>query len=335
MADATARGRFVWHELMTTDTKSAGSFFTKVIGWKSQPWEQDASYTMFIGNGRPMAGLMMLPADARAMGAPPSWLTYIGTPDVDETAQQAKTLGGKVLKTPADIPTIGRWALIQDPQGAVFAAFTPTQGSAPPDAAPTIGDFSWHELATTDQQAAFAFYRQLFGWKETSSMDMGPGMGTYLMFGWKDTPAGGMFTKPSQMPGPPAWLPYISVGDAKKIAETIKQRGGRVINGPMEVPGGDWIAQGTDLQGGMFAVHSQKPAATTPAAASQPAKKASQPAKKARPAKRAAAKSKTAAKSRAARASKPRKAKAKRAGRAKAAGRRSAKKRSAAKKRRR
>jgi len=329
MADSTARGRFVWHELMTTDTKSAANFFTKVIGWKTQAWEQDPKYTMFIGSGRPMAGLMMLPADAKAMGAPPSWLTYISTPDVDETAQQAKTLGGKVLKTPADIPTIGRWALIEDPQGAVFAAFTPTQGDAPPDTSPTTGDFSWHELATTDQPAAFAFYRQLFGWKETSSMDMGPGMGTYLMFGWKETPAGGIFTKPSQMPGPSSWLPYIRVGDARKVAETIKQRGGRVINGPMEVPGGDWIAQGTDLQGGMFAVHSSKPAASAPASASQPVKKA-------KPAKRAALKSKAATKSRVAKASKTRKAgKAKTKGAGRATARRSAKKKSAPKKRRR
>lgn len=294
MADPTVRGRFVWHELMTTDTKSAAGFFTKVIGWKTQGWDQDPSYTMFTSGGRPTAGLMTLPADAKAMGAPPNWLTYVGTPDVDATAQQAKSLGAKILREPSDIPKIGRWALIQDPQGAVFAAFTP----APSDtsAAPPSG-FSWHELATTDQRAALAFYQQLFGWEATSSMDMGPGMGTYQMFGWGGQAAGGIFTKPAQMPGPPSWLPYIKVPDSKKTAASVKKQGGKVINGPMEVPGGDWIAQGMDLQGAVFAVHSAKSAAASqPAAASKPAKvkraaKAKRAKKAAKP--RAAAKSKS------------------------------------------
>ena len=109
MSDSTVRGRFVWHELMTTDTKSAGRFFTKVIGWKTQAWPQDASYTMFMAGGQSMGGLLPLPAEAAAMGVPPSWLTYIGTANVDETAQQVVSLGGKILRPPSDIKTIGRF----------------------------------------------------------------------------------------------------------------------------------------------------------------------------------------------------------------------------------
>ena len=101
------------------------------------------------------------------MGAPPNWMTYIGTPNVDDTARQASSLGATILKAPADIPTIGRFAVIQDPQGAAFAVFTPS-GAPASDATPTIGDFSWHELATTDAKAAFTFYQRLFGWEETS-----------------------------------------------------------------------------------------------------------------------------------------------------------------------
>jgi uncharacterized protein len=260
MANATVRGRFMWHELMTADTKSAASFFSRVVGWKTQAWEHDPNYTMFVANGRPMAGLMLLPEDAKAMGAPPSWFTYVGTPDVDETARQAASLGGKILKPAAAIPTVGRFAVIQDPQGAVFSAFTPAQAPQS-DSEPTIGDFSWHELATTDWRAALTFYQQLFGWEGISSMDMGPEMGTYQIYGLKGKTLGGMFNKPKQMPGPPSWLPYIKVADSKKTAETIKMLGGQVVNGPMEVPGGDWIAQGVDLQGAMFAVHSVKPVA--------------------------------------------------------------------------
>src|SRR5439155_25807275 len=217
MSDTTPRGRFVWHELMTTNTKSAADFFSRVASWTPQPWGEDRSYTLFMAGGRSMAGLMALPESARAMGVPPSWTTYISTPNVDDAARQVVSLGGKVVKGAADIPTIGRFAVVQDPQGATFALFTPSGGSAPPDA-PALGDYSWHELLTTDWRAALSFYKQMFGWEETGSMDMGPGMGTYQMFGWNGRPRGGIFNKPSQQPGPPSWLPYIHVSDSKRTA---------------------------------------------------------------------------------------------------------------------
>ena len=186
-----------------------------------------------------------------------------------------------MLKKPEDIPTIGRFAIIKDPQGAMFAAFTPLPSaspSGPSDATPAVGDFSWHELATTDWRAALAFYKNLFGWEETDSMDMGPEMGTYQMYGWKGLTLGGMMNKPRQSPGPPAWLPYIKVADAKKAAATITKLGGRIMHGPSGVPGGSWIVMGSDLQGAAFAVHSAKPS---------PKKRE---ARKAKPARRAAAK---------------------------------------------
>jgi len=290
MSDATIRGRFVWHELMTTDTKSASAFFSRIVGWKTRAWDQDPSYTMFVVKGRPTAGLMLLPESARQMGAPPSWVTYIGTPDVDETARQAVALGGKIMKQPADIPTIGRFAIIQDPQGAVFAAFTPVQ-AAPSTAPPTVDDFSWHELATTDWRAALTFYQRLFGWEETNSMDMGPEMGTYQMYGWKGKAIGGMFNQSKQMSGPPFWLPYIKVADSKKVAGTVKTLAGKVLHGPTEVPGGDWIVQGMDLQGAVFAVHSSKRAARSePVKAKTPKRRTvKKPPRKAKPSRKHAA----------------------------------------------
>jgi len=289
------RGRFVWHELMTTDTKSAGAFYSKIIGWKTQPWGKDLSggeYTLFVSGKRQLAGLMGVPDDAKKMGVPPNWFTYIGTNDVDETARLAASIGGTVLRAPQDIPDTGRFAVVQDPQGAAFGIFKSKQPSGA-DGLPDVGDFSWHELATTDAKAAFDFYRRLFGWAETSTMDMGP-MGVYQMFGQsKDRPLGGLFNKPKEMPGPPTWLPYIRIPDARKSAEAIAKAGAKVINGPMEVPGGDWITQGMDLQGAMFAIHS---IATAPPAAGSttPAAKPSAPAKKAVKKKAAPAKKKTA-----------------------------------------
>ena len=311
------RGRFVWHELLTTVPKAAGAFFSKIIGWKTQPWGTDGSYTLFVSGSRQLAGLMVLPEDAKKMGAPPNWLTYVGTTDVDETARLATSLGARVLKAPEDIPGAGRFAVLQDPQGATFGIYKSHQSPAG-DAVPVVGDFSWHELATTDAKAALGFYQRLFGWEETSAMDMGE-MGVYQMFGQskQGRTLGGLFNKPSQMPGPPAWVAYIKVPDARKTADAIKKAGAKVINGPMEVPGGDWIAQGIDQQGAMFAVHS--------AVAAAPAAATAAPAKASR---KAAAKKKPAAKKKAAsNKAAPRK---KAASRKKAAPRKKAAKKSAA-----
>jgi predicted enzyme related to lactoylglutathione lyase len=253
-------GRFVWHELMTSDTKSAAAFFSKVIGWKPMPWDRDPGYTTFMLGRRYAAGLMRLPEDARAMGAQPSWCTYVGTPDVDGTARLLVSLGGKIIRQPWDIPTVGRISIVQDPQGAVFGLYMASQEEA--ETQPGVGEFSWHELATTDWRSALSFYQRLFNWEPTSAMEMGPELGTYQMFGRNGTPLGGMYTRPPHV-SQSYWLPYIKVADSRKTAAVVKRLNGKILSGPMEVPGGDWIFVGADLQGAQFAVHSSKPAAAT------------------------------------------------------------------------
>jgi hypothetical protein len=333
MPGATFRGRFVWHELMTTDTKAAIAFYTKVVGWKAQGWPQDPSYTMLVAKAGPMAGVMAIPEDAKAMGAPPSWLAYISSPDVDATTRLAVELGGRILKEPTDLPDVGRFAVLQDLQGAAFAVFTPAQGGMG-DGKPTMGDFAWHELTTTDWQAAFDFYQKLFGWTKTESMDMGSELGLYQMYGWKGTTLGGMWNKPKTMQAPPHWLAYVTVPDTKAAVEKVKQLGGQVLNGPMEVPGGDWMAQCLDPQGVLFAVHSHKPAAKVVEAKVVEAKKpaAKKVAAKKPAAKKAAAK-KPAAKKAAAKKRVVKKAAAKKRVVKKAAAKKRVVKRAAAKKR--
>ena len=300
MSDANVRGRFLWHELMTTDTKAAAAFYKQVAGWGTENWPHDPSYTLFVARKAPRAGLMILPPEAKAMGAPPNWMTYIGAPNVDETSRLAQQFGGRVLRQPADIPNVGRFSVLADPQGAVFAAYKSNQDGGGDDT-PGLGDFSWHELATTDWQSAFDFYSRLFGWEKTESMDMGPDMGVYQMFGSKGRTVGGMYNKPANVAAPPHWLPYIKVVDSKRAAQRTTQLGGRVVNGPMQVPGGDWITMGIDPQGAVFAVHSVTPAAKQAAPAAKPKKAAAKrakaakrkPARKAKPAKRKAAKKST------------------------------------------
>jgi predicted enzyme related to lactoylglutathione lyase len=134
--------------------------------------------------------------------------------------------------------------------------YTSTSQSPGHPGAPVPGEFSWHELATREQPAAFRFYQTLFAWDPTNAVDMPP-IGTYQMFGANGVELGGMFNKPDGMPGPPAWMYYILVPNLQHAVDAVNANGGQVLNGPMEVPGGDWIAQCLDPQGAVFALHSK------------------------------------------------------------------------------
>ena len=253
------RGRFVWYDLMTTDPDAAQSFYTKLIGWGTQAWDGPMPYTMWTNNDTPLGGVMALSDEAKQAGAPPHWLAYIYTSDVDATVAKAEESQGKVLVPAQDIPKVGRFAVLADPQGAAFAVYTPASDTAGNPGPAAIGEYSWHELNTSDHENAWGFYETLFGWKKTDAFDMGE-IGMYQMFstGSGDIPMGGMFNKPKEIPGPPFWLYYVRVDDVHKSAEMVKELGGQVLNGPMEVPGGDHVAQCIDPQGVAFALHSTK-----------------------------------------------------------------------------
>lgn len=255
--DTATRGRFVWHELMTNDTQAAKAFYEEVVGWGVKRFEgAPMEYDMWMAGEVPIGGLMVLPQEAARMGTPPNWLAYIEVPDIDATVSQAAELGGLVLVPPHTIPMVGRFGVIQDPQGAVFAVIT-NETPMPPEDDPKPREFSWHELITTDLDGAQKFYRALFGWVDKGENDMGPEMGMYKMFGCDRFTYGGMFKKSPQMPAPTHWMHYVSVDSADAAAERATKAGGQVVNGPMEVPGGDRIATIIDPQGASFAVHSK------------------------------------------------------------------------------
>lgn len=248
------RGRFVWYELMTSDPGAAIEFYTQLIGWTTAPFEGGGQeYTLWMSGEMPVGGVMRLPEEAVVGGAPPHWLAYIGTPDVDASVEEAVACGGSVIVRPTSIADVGRFAVLRDPQGVVIAAYTPAQ-EPPPEVTPSPGCFSWHELATTDHEAAFAFYSSLFGWEKQETMDMGDA-GVYQIYGRGGPPLGGMFDRSPEMPAA-AWLYYIMVDDVDRSAEVVKKLGGQVLIGPMEVPGGDRIVQCADPQGAVFALHS-------------------------------------------------------------------------------
>jgi uncharacterized protein len=271
MSNADIRGRFIWHELMTTDPDAAGAFYSKVVPWKTQPSGMP-SYTLWMAGKTQIGGLMALPDSAEA-GTPSHWIVYIATSNVDATVEQAERLGGKVLKSAADIPNVGRFAVLTDPQGAAFAVYTPAGAAPAAGSSGSPGEFTWHELATTDHAAALRFYSELFGWEKGATHDMGA-MGIYQIIDRGGAQVGGLYNVQSPST-PPHWLSYVRVADVPKATAAAKAAGGRVLNGPHEVPGGSWITMLMDPQGGAFAIVEPPKAdsAKTPAEASKPAAK--------------------------------------------------------------
>ena len=211
---------------------------------------------MFNRNGDiPVAGLMARPD---GFNAPPFWAMYVGVPQLEAAAADIKRHGGSECSPVIDVPNVGRMQMMKDPQGAAFYIYEPATTDQQPEAAPAIGEASWHELMTTDAPAAMTFYSEVFGWQPTEALDMGP-LGKYQMFNRPHGMIGGMMNTPPDMAHvPPNWQIYFRVPDITAAVERINANGGRILNGPMEVPGGDWIVNAMDPQGAAFALHARK-----------------------------------------------------------------------------
>jgi uncharacterized protein len=249
-------GDFVWHELRTTDAKAATEFYTHVVGWeaKSSGDPGGVPYTLLSAGGFDSAGLMQLTPEMIEGGMRPSWAGFIGVDDVDAYAKRVEEAGGKLLCPPMDIPTIGRFASAEDPQGAMFLLFKGSREAAPPrPPMGTIGSIGWNELSANDEASAWAFYSNLFDWKVDSTMDMGA-MGIYRIFNNGADRMGAMMTRDKSKSPVPFWLFYFNVDDIDAAAARIQEKKGQVVMGPHEVPGGQWIIAGFDPQGALFSL---------------------------------------------------------------------------------
>jgi predicted enzyme related to lactoylglutathione lyase len=256
-------GRFAWYELVSGDVAAATGFYGAVVGWTAE--KQGEDYTVLKLGDAGMAGVFPLTDEMRVSGAQPGWIGYVVVDAVDDTAAEIGRRGGAIKKGPQDIPGMLRFAVATDPQGVPFVVFTPDPAMGDPvrPQPPVQGTVGWHELVTPDPDAAWHFYAGLFGWKKARASDMGP-MGTYQTFGLKDDPEaigdiGGMMKTPPGAPAPGWWTYYIHVDALGAAIERVKAAGGSIVNGPHQVPGGGWIAQGLDREGAMFSLVGAQP----------------------------------------------------------------------------
>ncbi|MBP2547608.1 putative enzyme related to lactoylglutathione lyase [Neorhizobium galegae] len=258
-------GKFIWCELMTSDTDAAARFYQAITGWTvgSMPMPAAADgmpgMTYHIFNTQAgsqtcgVAGMMDIP-EAMKGQLPPNWTGYVAVDDVDGMARDFAQAGGAIMRPPEDIPGVGRFSVVADPHGAVLCLMTPApMDTPPPEPEPgTPGTFGWHELMAGDGEEAFAFYSKMFGWTLDHAIDMGA-MGRYLIFAHQGQAIGGMMTRPPHVPVA-CWSYYINVPAMAPAVAAITEGGGQVVNGPMPVPGGSVIVNAQDPQGAYFSL---------------------------------------------------------------------------------
>ncbi len=248
---------FFWYELMTSDPEAATAFYADLVGWKPQPFGEGGGYTLLNVGERGVGGIMAIPADATNL--PPCWVGYIHSDDIDADAKAVKDGGGSIHRPPEEIPQVGHFAVLADPGGAMFMMMQPSSDEQmPPLGNDAAGNVGWRELYAADGEKAVDFYGKQFGWKQVDSMDMGP-MGQYRLCAMDDTglAIGAMMDKPEPVPVP-HWAFYFNVPSLDAAVEKVNRGGGKILMGPHEVPGGNWIVNAIDPQGAHFALVAPK-----------------------------------------------------------------------------
>jgi len=252
------RGDFIWYELMTPDPDGAKAFYDAVVGWNVGEGVPEYNGYRMIGrsDGGFAGGILPLNDEMKEHGARPTWLGYILVPDVDAALEAITKAGGKTQMPATDIPNVGRIAMVTDPQGAPFYVMKPQPREGDPDAKSDVFSVDqpqrvrWNELSTTDPEAGIAFYRDQFGWKQEGAMPMGE-MGDYRFIQANGVNIGAVMRKPPQLPVS-VWTYYIGVDDIDRAIAAITDGGGKVLNGPHEIPGGEFALNGLDPQGASF-----------------------------------------------------------------------------------
>lgn len=259
MSVTDKHGDHIWYELMTTDAGAAEAFYAPLLGWEFADSDQsDIGYRIFSKNGAQVGGLMPLTGAMTAGEARPMWAAYIAVDDVDASAKAAAAAGGSVLMEPQDMPNVGRFAFLADPDGVPFYVMK-SAGEASESFAkysPREGHCAWNELYAADPEAAKKFYGDLFGWVKAGEMDMGE-MGQYEFLQSGDYNLGAVMRRPEQMPAS-AWVYYLRVPAIDAAIEQVKAAGGQILLEPQEIPGGEFVIQGLDPQGAMFALIGKK-----------------------------------------------------------------------------
>lgn len=254
-----APGTPCWVDLSCADLEASVSFYEDLLGWSAPEMPTSAEmggYRRATYGGDDVAGLM----PAMAPGQPQMWTTYLSVEDAEETAEKASAAGGGVIAPPMDVMDLGRMAILTDSGGAVFGIWQPGTfiGAARVNGA---GALCWNELGTRDVSGAKAFYGEVFGWDVAEHAmtrnEGGPGPETYYEWQLGGESIGGMMDIAGMMSdGVPAhWLTYFGVEDTDAAVAKVKEAGGEVRFGPVDIDAGRFaVVTEPNAEPGVFAV---------------------------------------------------------------------------------
>lgn len=230
-----SQGRFVWHDLMTRDPAKARTFYTELLGWSVNEMDMGpmGTYAMFMNGETGIGGTVNL--EDAPESVPSHWINYISVPDVDAACTKTTEIGGKVCHPAFDIPGVGRTAILEDPNGAVFHVFRGADTEAPEKAEPSPGDFCWYDCLCDDIEKAKSFYGEIFGWTfEKPAMDIPMEMWIASRDG---TPCASIMNKPPGVPRS-AWMNYLRVSDIGASTAKAEELGAQKLMGPVPLPTG-------------------------------------------------------------------------------------------------
>jgi predicted enzyme related to lactoylglutathione lyase len=227
---ADDQGRFVWHDLTTDDPASCKKFYAALLGWEFVDTTVLGHPYSVARLGKKAVGGIHAPRTESAGKTPAHWLSYMSVADVDALVAKAKAEGGGVLAGPLDVGSIGRAAVLRDPQGAPFGLVRLSAGDPPDPVAPVQGTFFWNEYLTHDLDATLAFYNALIPHEVTvSKAELGA---SYVVLKHGRARAGVFRVPDTEKDVPPNWLPYVLVADPAALAARVSSLGGRVLIAP-------------------------------------------------------------------------------------------------------
>ncbi len=241
-------GTFSWSDVYSKDITQTKHFLSELFGWTSEDMptgEGRPDYTMFYLDGKAVAGGSPNFED----NMPSFWANYVTVSSVDETAEEAKKLGGTVRMEPMDVLDAGRMAEIVDPTGASLLIWEPKKHIGA-QVVNKVGAMCWNELYTNDVEAAKVFYSKLFGW----SFEVSPEMGNYITIKNTGRINGGVMEITSEIMGmPPCWMVYYTVGNIEESLAKVKELGGTIAMPTKDISVGK-IAVTADPAGAHFII---------------------------------------------------------------------------------
>ncbi len=245
-------GKFVWYDLITDDVEAVKRFYGELFGWEFEAvGPEDDPYIEVYHHGKPIAGIVYMEPVEQEHDVS-QWVSWMSVADVDLAVGHAKQAGGEVHRSPRNLPPRGRYAIVSDPQGALFAVVRSEAGD-PPDTREVIEyGWLWTELWTRDKDAAIQFYQGLAGF-ETEATDGGVNR-PYTVLMRDDRARAGVGELDPASEFRPNWLPYVQVEDPVAVVARVEGLGGLVWMAPDPEVRGATVGVIQDPAGAVLAI---------------------------------------------------------------------------------